>query len=157
MKKGIKIISGGQTGVDRAALDAALACGVACGGRCPEGRLAEDGPIAAHYPLTEMQGAGYVERTLQNVLDSDGTVIICRGALEGGTAVTRQFCIEHRKNFVVIDASRFSAEQAHRTIAEFVRRHHIASLNVAGPRASKQPGIYRYAREALETYLTEHA
>ena len=82
----IKIVSGGQTGVDRAALDAALQSDTECGGWCPEGRQAEDGKISLHYPAMELQGADYLKRTQQNVIDSDGTVIIYFNALSGGTA-----------------------------------------------------------------------
>ena len=80
----IKIVSGGQAGADRAALDAALACGVSCGGWCPEGRLAEDGRIADSYPIVELPGAGYRQRTRRNVQDSDGTAIFSFGPPEGG-------------------------------------------------------------------------
>lgn len=85
-----KLLSGGQTGVDRAALDAALALGIPCGGWCPQGRRAEDGQIPARYPLTETGSPGYRERTYLNVRDSDGTLILARGALSGGTTLTRR-------------------------------------------------------------------
>ena len=80
----IKIISGGQTGIDRGALDGALAKGVPCGGWCPEGRRAEDGVIPKIYPVRSLAGAGYSGRTLRNVIDSDGTVVLHFGALTGG-------------------------------------------------------------------------
>src|SRR5438309_682688 len=84
----LRIISGGQTGVDRAALDAALACGVPCGGCCPQGRRAEDGPIAARYPLTETPSPDYPPRTERNVRDADATLILIKGMPSGGTALT---------------------------------------------------------------------
>jgi hypothetical protein len=87
-KQGFKIISGGQTGVDRAALDAALALNIPCGGWCPKGRKAEDGPIPERYPLQETSSADYRVRTEKNVTDSDGTLILTRGPVTGGTAYT---------------------------------------------------------------------
>src|ERR1700727_1579159 len=87
-----KIISGGQTGVDRGALDAALEAQFPCGGWCPADRAAEDGPIPAHYPLKLLALGGYSERTRQNVLDSDGTAIMYRSTLTGGTLLTRNLC-----------------------------------------------------------------
>lgn len=88
-----KIVSGGQTGVDCVALDAALEIGTECGGWCPENRSAEDGEIPSRYPVTEIKNAGYKERTLQNVIDSDGTVIIYFDTLFGGTEQTLLFCL----------------------------------------------------------------
>jgi predicted Rossmann fold nucleotide-binding protein DprA/Smf involved in DNA uptake len=85
-----KIVSGGQTGVDRAALDIALALGIPCGGWCPRGRGAEDGVIPARYPLQETCSHDYAERTRRNVIDSDGTLILAIGALHGGTLLTAQ-------------------------------------------------------------------
>jgi len=135
-----KIVSGGQTGVDRGALEAALECGFACGGWCPQGRTAEDGPIPGRYPLSELPGAGYEGRTRRNVLDADGTVIIHLGELQGGTRQTAEHCVRRAKPHVLIDATSCTPEQAAREIAAFVERESIAVLNVAGPRASKWPG-----------------
>jgi predicted Rossmann-fold nucleotide-binding protein len=87
--KALKIISGGQTGVDRAALDVALRHGIECGGWCPAGRLDEFGKIPDHYPVQELQGGGFTERTLQNVKDSDGTVVIYRENF--AAALSRRF------------------------------------------------------------------
>ena len=152
-----KIISGGQTGVDRGALDAALEAGFPCGGWAPEGRTAEDGPIHARYPLQELAGAGYEERTLQNVLDSDGTVIIHSGMLEGGTRQTMVNCVEHGKPFEFVDAARIGPHEAAARISAFVEHHCLSLLNVAGPRASKWPGGYRYARSTLQHLLAARA
>ena len=148
-----KIVSGGQTGVDRGALDAALVAGFPCGGWAPAGRIAEDGPIAARYPLIEMAGADYEARTLKNVLDSDGTAIFYRGELEGGTRLTAQYCQEHRKPCELLNAARLSPDEAAREIIAFVAGNRIAVLNVAGPRASKWPGARDYAFGAVELVL----
>jgi hypothetical protein len=144
-----RIISGGQTGVDRGALDAALAAGAPCGGWCPAGRIAEDGRIPAHYPLEELPGAGYRERTLRNVEDSDATLIIHYGEPEGGTRQTLEFCIQRGRPRLLIDAAATPPAEAAARIAAFVRERGIRSLNVAGPRASKQPLAHAYARDAL--------
>ena len=149
-----KIVSGGQTGVDRGALDAALEARFPCGGWAPDGRTAEDGPIPARYPLQVLAGAGYEERTLKNVLDSDGTAILHMGTLEGGTRQTMVHCVEHSKPFELVDASRASPRDAAAKIAALIERHRIAVLNVAGPRASKWPEAYQYAHSTLRHLLS---
>ena len=149
----VKIISGGQTGVDRAALDVALKNGIDCGGRCPAGRLDEVGRIPDLYPLRELEHGGFTERTLQNVKDSDGTVIIYSAKLSGGTEQTVRFCVEHQRPHQLIDASRISTEDAAKLIVDF-REHEIDILNVAGPRQSEWPEGYDYAFRALDALLT---
>jgi hypothetical protein len=148
-----RIVSGGQTGADRAALDAALAAGVPCGGCCPKGRRAEDGPIPPRYPLTELSSAGYPQRTRRNVADSDGTLIVSFGPPDRGTALTLGYCQAERKPTLVIDAGTTTVETAVEQLAAFVPRHGIKTLNVAGPRASKQPKVYAYVLRLLEEYL----
>ena len=146
-----KIVSGGQTGVDRAALDVALELGIPSGGWCPKGRVAEDGLIASRYPLTETSSADYAQRTERNVRDSDGTLILNRGAyLSGGTAQTREVALRLRRPCLVIDLTSSLPSAA---ILLWLQTRRIGALNVAGPRESKQAGIYgealRYLREVL--------
>jgi hypothetical protein len=149
----VKIISGGQTGVDRAALDVALKHGIESGGWCPTGRLDEIGRIPDRYPVEELEDGGFIERTLQNVKDSDGTVIIYPGKLSGGTEQTLHFCVEQRRPHELIDASNVSTQKAAQLIADFVRENKIDILNVAGPRASEWPEGYDYAYRTLDSFL----
>jgi len=148
-----KIISGGQTGVDRGALDAALERGFSCGGYCPEGRLAEDGPIADIYPLTELEQGGYAERTIRNVVESDGTLVIYFGSLEGGTEQTVRHCIERGKPCKLVDANEVTILRATKLIEEFVIAYSICVLNVAGPRLSKAPLAHSFAFAVIEAVL----
>jgi hypothetical protein len=144
-----KIVSGGQTGVDRGALDAALELNVACGGWCPEGRKAEDGVIPEQYPLQELKDADYRERTRQNVLDSDASAIIYFGELEGGTEATLDDCVQLGKPYQLIDGAEIQPGQAGKMLADFVRERGAVVLNVAGPRASKCPRGHRFAQDAI--------
>ena len=144
-----KIITGGQTGVDRGALDAALEAGFPCGGWCPGDRRAEDGAIPDHYPLTPLPSGGYRERTHRNVEDSDGTVILFDRSLTGGTLLTHDFFVEQKKPFVLLDGSLFTVEEAAEAICDFVRNHAIGVLNVAGPRLSGWRDGYAFAHAVI--------
>lgn len=148
-----RIVSGGQTGVDRGALDAALAAGFSCGGWCPEGREAEDGPIPCRYPMTTLPGGGYLERTRRNVIDSDATVVICFGELSGGPLKTVEFCDRFGKPVVVLDGNAFAPDTAASKAAAFVRSHAIRILNVAGPRESGHSGARTYAEQVIGLLL----
>lgn len=134
-----RIVSGGQTGVDRAALDAALDADFPCGGWCPLGRLAEDGPLDARYPLTEAETDEYAERTELNVFDSDGTLILTRGQPTGGTAFTIACAEAHGRPYLHLDLD-VLAEAS--TAFDWANTYEIAVLNVAGPRERNAPGIY---------------
>lgn len=151
----MKIVSGAQTGVDRAALDAALECDIAAGGWCPEGRLAEDGTIPEKYPVQELPGSGYRARTRQNVIDSDGTAIIYFSSPSGGTKKTIDFCMRENKPHVLIDADGLTVEQASSEIISFIEQNGISVLNVAGPRASGEPRAYEYAKLVILSVLRE--
>jgi len=141
-----KIVSGGQTGVDRAALDFALETGVSCGGWCPKGRLAEDGPIDLRYPLEENSSTDYSVRTRQNVLDSDGTLILNMGPLGGGTAYTEDSALASGRPCLIVALDQDPDPNDARN---WLDREGIQILNVAGPRASKQAGIYQAAQDFL--------
>ena len=110
--------------------------GVPCGGWCPEGRRAEDGEIPARYPLTILPGVGYRERTQQNVLDSDATVIIYFEKIEpkSGTEQTVNECIKATRPYLLIDGNTAPVETAAQEIREFCRTHFVHRLNMAGPR-----------------------
>ncbi|MFT5469944.1 MAG: hypothetical protein ACI8UO_005067 [Verrucomicrobiales bacterium] len=144
-----KIVSGGQTGVDRAALDAAIALGVSCGGWCPAGRVDEQGVIPEHYPLKELKKGGYKLRTVQNMIDSDATLIFYFGDLEGGTEETTFRCIKNRKPYKLIDGSELTIVRSAQLAADFVEKFGIKTLNVAGPRESKCPEAYDYSYAAV--------
>jgi hypothetical protein len=145
-----RIISGGQTGVDRAALDVALELGIACGGWCPQGRRAEDGPIDARYPLQETPWWGYPQRTEWNVRDSDSTLILTRGEPDRGTALTAELAAGMNKPCLVVKLEERPNGDAVRI---WLETKGIRILNVAGPRESSRPGIHaeavRFLREVF--------
>ena len=148
-----KIVSGGQAGADRAALDWAIRRGVPHGGWCPRGRKAEDGPLDRGYQLQETASADYRPRTRQNVIDSDGTLVVNIGALDGGTLETVQFAKRFRKPHLVLQLDSAPIDECSGQLGAWLRREAIAILNVAGPRESKRPGIYALTADLLDRAL----
>ena len=144
------IVSGGQTGADRGALDFAIGHGYTHGGWAPRGRAAEDGLIPLKYQLVELAEGGYRERTRRNVEDSDGTLIVNLGELEGGTLETRVFAQELGKPHRVVQLDLGMSAETVAGVVAWLRRHAIQTLNVAGPRESKRPGIQRLTGELLK-------
>ena len=147
-----KLISGGQTGVDRAALDVALARDIPHGGWCPRGRRAEDGTIPARYLLTETSSRSYAARTEQNVLEADATLILAQGCLRGGTKLTRGKAREHGKPCLVVDLAVECPSPA--DVRNWLAETNVRVLNVAGPRESQAPGIYGLATTFLAQVLS---
>jgi hypothetical protein len=144
-----KVISGGQTGVDRAGLDAAMEAGIPVGGSCPRGRLAEDGTIPEIYHLEELESPEPLCRTEQNVIDSDGTLILNKGEMTQGTRLTLDFTIRHCKPSLIVQLDEDPIDPAH--VTRWIRGQYISTLNIAGPRESKSPeGIYKDAYSYLE-------
>ena len=144
------IVSGGQTGVDRAALDVAAEFGIPRGGWCPLGRKSEDGTITEHYPLQETPTEFYAQRTQWNVRDSDATLILAVGDLTGGTALTKICADELARPCLVIDLARPPDRLA---VLEWLRAYDVHVLNIAGPRESTQPGVYEQAATFLRELL----
>ena len=150
-----KIISGGQTGADRAALDFAIKHSIPYGGWVPKGRKTEDGTLPEKYLLQEMLTGSYLKRTEKNIIDSDGTLIVSHGLLTGGSALTPELARQHRKPWIHIDLETTSYSEAAKMIREWVGRKKIKILNVAGARESKDAMIYQAVTELLETTLGE--
>ncbi|MCL7487575.1 MAG: putative molybdenum carrier protein [Desulfobulbaceae bacterium] len=138
----MKIISGGQTGADRAALDAAITLGLPHGGWLPRGRKTEDGPLPARYKLTELNSQRYRDRTEQNIIDSDATLIVSFGTLTGGSALTESLALRHDRPCLIIDLECISREEAIDAVEKWLRKNDITILNIAGPRESGEPRIY---------------
>lgn len=137
-----RIISGGQTGADHAALDVAIKLDIPHGGWIPKGRLTEDGALPDKYHFTEMPTASYPKRTEQNVIDSDGTVIFSYGRLTGGSALTHKMAVKHNRHWLHVDLDKQTRFQTAQRINDWIRQNNIEVLNVAGSRASKSPAIY---------------
>lgn len=148
-----KVISGGQTGVDRAALDAAIELNIPHGGWCPAGRRAEDGRIPDKYQLRETESWKYTERTERNVIDSDGTLVLFRDKPTGGTAFTVRMINQHAKPFYLVDLSQqlLDAQTIRDDIVDWALEHRVKILNVAGPRHRTDPELCDRAREFLKS------
>lgn len=144
------IVSGGQTGADRGALDFAIKYGYTHGGWAPHGREAEDGVIPLKYQLAELADGGYRQRTRRNVQDSDGTLIVNLGELDGGTKATQAFAEQMGKPYLVMQLDAGVTVEAAASVLAWLREHAIKTLNVAGPRESKRPGIHRLTGELLQ-------
>ena len=138
----IRIISGGQTGADQAALDAAIALGLPHGGWLPRGRKTEAGPLPPHYSLRELRSARYRDRTDKNVRAADGTLICSFGPLGRGSALTEALAIRHDRPVLHIDFDHTPVARAAVEVERWLHAHRIATLNVAGPRASSEPRIH---------------
>lgn len=151
-----KIISGGQTGADRAALDFAIAHGIPHGGWCPKGRKAEDGAIPLRYKLNEMATGDYLKRTRQNIADSHATLILNIGELDGGTKRTVSFAQQLNKPFKIVQLDSGDQKYTVEQIREWLRTACSGSLNVAGPRESKRPGVYRLSYDFLTRLLEQN-
>lgn len=152
-----KIISGGQTGADRAGLDVARHCGIDHGGVVPRGRKAEDGGVPPWYQMDELSTSSYPVRTEKNILDSDGTLIVSHGRLTGGSALTRKLAKKHRKPWIHVVLGKFAHRDAVQMVKKWIDRNGIDILNVAGPRASKDPLIYSETVELLCSALSSYS
>jgi hypothetical protein len=145
-----KIISGGQTGVDRATLDVALEYGLPYGGWCPRGRKAEDGRLDDRYPLQETPSEVYAQRTEWNVRDADGTLVLTAGEPTGGTALTIELASRLSKPCLVLDLGK---RPSIKRVREWAAANQVRVLNVAGPRESTCPGVYARAARFLRRLL----
>ena len=149
-----KVVTGGQTGVDRAGLDAAVDAGIPIGGYCPKGRVAEDGTIPDRYPMVETESPELCCRTEKNVIESDGTLILNKGALSEGTRLTHDFTVKHGKPSLIVQLDADEIIRPEQVIRWLTGRR-ISVLNVAGPRESKcSGGIYGEARSYLGQVFT---
>jgi hypothetical protein len=146
-----RIVSGGQTGVDRASLDVAIKLGIDHGGWIPRGRLTESGELPQKYHLTETSSSQYSVRTEKNVVAAEGTLIISHGPLTGGSGYTREMAVKHGRPWLHMDLNQMAAFHAATAINNWILQKEIEILNVAGPRASEDPGIYQDTLNILES------
>jgi hypothetical protein len=152
--RAITIISGGQTGADRAALDFAIDRGLAHGGWCPRGRIAEDGPLPLRYELRETPSRKYAQRTEWNVRDSDASVVFSIAAEpQGGTRLTLDLAGRMGKPMLHLSREMLTAEIAATKLREFLDEHAVRTLNFAGPRASQEPEIAEFVSSVLKIAL----
>lgn len=156
-----KIISGGQTGADQAALDVAIKLGIPHGGWIPKGRKTERGALPDKYLLREMPDSSYARRTEKNVIDSDGTLIISHGRLTGGSELTLKFAQKHHRPWLHLNLNRMLAFRAAHQMNIWLKKHDIEVLNVAGPRESHDPLIYeatvKIVQEALSMDMIDNS
>jgi len=148
--RSLTIVSGGQTGADRGALDAAIELGLSVDGWCPRGRRAEDGPVPAEYPMRETPSNRYAERTTWNVRDSDATLILHAGKTGPGTALTVRLAGRLSRAYLVVDVRE---PEAKRTVKAWIEGQKIGRLNVAGPRESGSPGLQDAVKRFLVSVL----
>ena len=146
----VKLTTGGQTGIDRAVMDYCLDKHRPCGGWCPEGRRAEDGSISLIYPVKELPGAGYAQRTFANVRDSDATVIFYPGAMKGGTRKSYKYVKQEVKPVLLLDMSLLNTSGASRQLSDFISRYRPAVLNISGPRESEWSPGYDFCYDVLQ-------
>ncbi len=150
-----KVVSGGQTGVDQAALDAAIALGIPHGGWCPRGRRSENGRIPDIYQLLETDTGDYSVRTEKNICDSDATLILHSGRLTGGTRLTWKLVQRHDKPFLTVDLKDVVPLLAVSGVQDWLLKNQVQILNVAGPRESNMPGIQQRAENFLKMALCD--
>ncbi len=151
-----KIISGGQTGADRAALDFAIAHNIPHGGWLPKGRKTEDGILDHKYQLEEMPTAEYSQRTEKNILEADGTLIISHGKLSDGSALTKELARKQGKPWLHVDMAGMTSAEAGNQVRHWIQKHRLGILNVAGARESKDPAIYQATMEVLSEVFLGH-
>jgi hypothetical protein len=148
-----KIISGGQTGTDRAALDVAIEMGIPHGGRIPKGRKTEKGRLSARYQLKETDTMDYAQRTELNVINSDATLLFSHGTLTGGSALTKALAKKYHKPCLHIDLDKIDENKATKLIKLWLQTRNVHILNVAGPRESEDLLIYDSVQKILRTLL----
>jgi hypothetical protein len=148
-----KIISGGQTGVDQAALDMAIEQGIPYGGWIPKGRKTEKGILPEKYKLQEMPTPGYRKRREMNVIDSDGTLLISHGELKDSSVLTQMLAVKHGRPWIHVDLDKATDIEAARTVVSWLDQHDVAVLNVTGPRIGKDPAIYETTMDVLRSVL----
>ncbi len=156
-RRDLLIISGGQTGVDRAAWDAALELGLPQGGSVPKGRRAEDGPIPSRYQAEEMTSKAYGDRTEANVQRADVTLILGFGKPSGGTALTLALCKKNKKPHLFLDLDAYDLKEAISHGLGFLNHHRLDIINLAGPRGSFRSDVYprslHFCQELFHQYL----